>query len=90
MTGELVVGVMPKELRNPYFESCAEGAREAARERGFTLRWEGPESPDAAAQAGYVTRWVRRVGAGGGGERGGPGGPVPGAARGAGAEGRRS
>ena len=58
MTGELVVGVMPKERQNPYFESCAEGAREAARERGFTLRWEGPESPDAAAQAGYVTRWV--------------------------------
>lgn len=54
----LVVGVMPKELRNPYFESCAEGAREAAEERGFTLRWEGPEAPDAAAQAGHVTRWV--------------------------------
>ena len=59
MDGELVVGVMPKELQNPYFESCAEGAREAARERGFILRWEGPESPDAAAQAGFVTRWVR-------------------------------
>ena len=59
MDGELVVGVMPKELRNPYFQSCAGGAREAARERGFILRWEGPESPDAAAQAGFVTRWVR-------------------------------
>jgi rhamnose transport system substrate-binding protein len=58
VTGSLVVGVMPKELRNPYFESCAEGAREAARERGFTLRWEGPEAPEAAAQAGHVTRWV--------------------------------
>ena len=58
MDSELVVGVMPKELRNPYFESCAEGAREAAQERGFRLRWEGPESPDAAAQASYVTRWV--------------------------------
>jgi rhamnose transport system permease protein len=56
--GGLVVGVMPKELRNPYFESCAEGAREAARERGFRLRWEGPTSPDAAAQASHVTRWV--------------------------------
>ena len=58
MGTDLVVGVMPKERRNPYFESCAEGAREAARDRGFTLRWEGPESPDASAQAGYVTRWV--------------------------------
>jgi rhamnose transport system substrate-binding protein len=54
----LVVAVMPKQLRNPYFESCAEGAREAAEERGFTLRWEGPRAPDAAAQAGHVTRWV--------------------------------
>lgn len=59
MDDELVVGVMPKELQNPYFESCGEGAREAARERGFTLRWEGPASPDAAAQASHVTRWVR-------------------------------
>jgi rhamnose transport system permease protein len=49
---------MPKELRNPYFESCAEGAREAAEERGFRLRWEGPDTPNAAAQAGHVTRWV--------------------------------
>lgn len=59
MDADLVVGVLPKELGNPYFEACAEGAREAARERGFTLRWEGPGSPDAAAQAGFVTRWVR-------------------------------
>jgi rhamnose transport system permease protein len=56
--GELVVGVMPKELRNPYFEACAQGAGEAARERGFTLRWEGPAFPDATAQAGHLTRWV--------------------------------
>lgn len=58
METELVVGMMPKELDNPYFQSCAEGAREAARERGFTLRWEGPQSPNATAQAGHVTRWV--------------------------------
>jgi rhamnose transport system permease protein len=49
---------MPKELGNPYFESCLEGAREAAREREFTLQWDGPRTPDPAAQAGHVTRWV--------------------------------
>ena len=59
MDDDLVVGMMPKELGNPYFESCAEGAREAAGERGFTLRWEGPRSSDPAAQEVQVSRWVR-------------------------------
>jgi len=55
----LIVGVMPKSTRNPYFEDCRGGAEEAARELGFTLRWEGPPEPDAAGQARIVERATR-------------------------------
>jgi rhamnose transport system substrate-binding protein len=55
----LTVGVMPKSTRNPYFEDCAEGAREAACELGFTLLWDGPPDSDANAQARIVESWTR-------------------------------
>lgn len=55
----LTVGVMPKSTRNPYFEDCRRGAEEAARELGFTLRWDGPPEPDAARQARFVERWAQ-------------------------------
>lgn len=41
----LTVGVLPKSTRNPYFQDCHRGAREAAEELGFELRWDGPCSP---------------------------------------------
>jgi hypothetical protein len=50
---------MPKSAGNPYFEDCHRGAEEAARELGFTLRWDGPPEPDAARQARIVERWAR-------------------------------
>jgi rhamnose transport system permease protein len=55
----LTVGVMPKSSGNPYFEDCHRGAEEAAREMGFTLRWDGPPGPDAARQARIVERWTQ-------------------------------
>jgi rhamnose transport system substrate-binding protein len=55
----LTVGVMPKSTRNPYFEDCAEGAREAAHDLGFTLLWDGPPDSDADAQARLVESWTR-------------------------------
>jgi ABC-type sugar transport system substrate-binding protein len=55
----LTVGVMPKSTGNPYFEDCHRGAVEAARDLGFTLRWEGPPEPDAARQARVVERWTQ-------------------------------
>lgn len=53
------VGVMPKSTANPYFEDCRVGAMEAAKELGFTLRWDGPPEPDAARQARLVERWAQ-------------------------------
>jgi len=56
---EITVGVMPKSTRNPYFEDCAEGAREAAGALGFRLLWDGPPEADADAQADMVGRWAQ-------------------------------
>jgi rhamnose transport system substrate-binding protein len=55
----LIVGVMPKSTRNPYFEDCRVGAQEAAKELGFELRWEGPPDADARRQAEIVEAWTR-------------------------------
>ena len=53
------VGVLPKSTRSQYFEECRVGAEAAARELGFTLRWEGPEQSSASGQAEVVKQWVR-------------------------------
>jgi rhamnose transport system permease protein len=55
----LTVGIMPKSLRNPYFEDCRKGAAEAARDLGFELRWEGPAEAAAARQIEIVLSWLR-------------------------------
>jgi rhamnose transport system substrate-binding protein len=53
------IGVLPKSMRSHYFEECRAGAEDAARELGFTLRWEGPTHPSAAGQAEVVKAWIR-------------------------------
>jgi rhamnose transport system permease protein len=55
----LTIGVMPKSTRNPYFEDCHRGVEEAARELGFTLRWDGPPEVDAVRQAQIAEGWAR-------------------------------
>ena len=61
MTGDAAaVALVPKSLRNPYFESCRRGAEEAARERGFRLLWDGHRSLSDACRSGGPRR---RVGA---------------------------
>lgn len=55
----LTVGVIPKSTRNPYFEDCRLGAKEAADELGFTLSWEGPVDADARRQAQIVEAWTQ-------------------------------
>jgi rhamnose transport system permease protein len=57
----LTVGVVPKSTRNPYFQSCARGAQEAAEELGFTLLWDGPPEVDAGRQAQIVDAWAREA-----------------------------
>ena len=55
----VTVSVMPKSIRNPYFQDCRRGAEEAAQELGFTLEWDGPQSADAVRQAQIVEAWVK-------------------------------
>jgi ABC-type sugar transport system substrate-binding protein len=55
----VTVGIVPKSIRNPYFQDCHRGAREAATELGFELRWDGPERADAAHQARLVAQWTQ-------------------------------
>jgi rhamnose transport system permease protein len=55
----LTVGVIPKSTLNPYFQDCQRGAREAAQELGFTLRWDGPRDADAQRQAALVEEWAQ-------------------------------
>ena len=54
----VTVGIVPKSTRNPYFQDCHRGAREAAAELGFELRWDGPERADPAHQARLVAQWM--------------------------------
>lgn len=59
MAGTITIGVLPKSTRSHYFEECRAGAEDAARELGFSLRWEGPSRPSAAGQADVVRAWTR-------------------------------
>jgi ABC-type sugar transport system substrate-binding protein len=59
MAGAITIGMLPKSTRSHYFEECRAGAEDAARELGFTLRWEGPQHPSAAGQAEVVKAWMR-------------------------------
>ena len=51
--------MVPKSLRNPYFQDCRKGAQEAAQDLGFTLEWDGPQSADAVRQAQIVGAWAK-------------------------------
>jgi rhamnose transport system substrate-binding protein len=59
MAPGMTIGVLPKSTRSHYFEECRVGAEDAARELGFTLRWDGPQHPSAAGQAEVVKSWIR-------------------------------
>jgi rhamnose transport system permease protein len=56
----IVVAMMPKSLGNAYFKSCEVGAREAARELGVQLLWDGPTEPDSAKQNEIIETWITR------------------------------
>jgi rhamnose transport system permease protein len=56
----LVIAMMPKAKGDPYFVSCLAGAREAARELGVELLWDGPTALDAARQNEMIENWITR------------------------------
>jgi ABC-type sugar transport system substrate-binding protein len=58
--GTLRIGMMPKLVGIPYFNACERGAREAARELGVELVWDGPDTADSNRQVEIVNSWVLR------------------------------
>jgi ABC-type sugar transport system substrate-binding protein len=58
-SGPITVYLLPKTKGNPYFETCALGAQEAAKELGgVTLTYDGPTSGSAEEAAKMVEQWT--------------------------------
>ncbi len=56
--GKFVLGMMPKQKGNPYFNACQAGATKAAAELGdVDLKWEGPIQAKSEDQSAMVDTW---------------------------------
>lgn len=56
----LTIGVMPKLVGIDYFNAVEDGAKEAAKELGVKLVYEGPVTDDVARQAEMLDGWIAR------------------------------
>jgi rhamnose transport system substrate-binding protein len=52
------IAMMPKVVRNAYFNSCRQGAVEAAEALGVKLLWDGPVKADAEKQSEFIRKWL--------------------------------
>jgi rhamnose transport system substrate-binding protein len=57
---KLKVGIMPKLVGIDYFNAVETGAKEAAKELGVELIWDGPVEPDVTKQAEMLDAWIAR------------------------------
>ncbi|MGH2870820.1 MAG: substrate-binding domain-containing protein [Solirubrobacteraceae bacterium] len=53
------VGFMPKTTADPFFVAADDGAKQAARELGMKLVYNGPATIDAAAQSQLIGQWTQ-------------------------------
>ncbi len=58
-SGEIVVAMMPKLTNIDYFDACHQGAKQAAKELGVTLIYDGPTSASGEEQNKYMDTWIR-------------------------------
>lgn len=56
----LRVGLLPKLIGIEYFNAAEIGAREAARELGVELIYDGPTTNDSARQSQMISEWIAR------------------------------
>ncbi len=56
--GKLTIALLPKSKGNQYFVTCEKGAREAAKELGADLKFDGPINSDPAKQNEIVENWI--------------------------------
>ncbi len=54
----LTIALLPKSKGNQYFVTCEKGAREAAKELGVELIFDGPTNTDPAKQNEIVENWI--------------------------------
>lgn len=57
---ELKIGVMPKLIGIEYFNACAKGVSEAAKELGIDVVFDGPDTSDVSRQTAIVETWIAR------------------------------
>jgi rhamnose transport system substrate-binding protein len=57
---DLKIGVMPKLIGIEYFNACAKGAAEAAKELGIDVTFDGPDTSDVSRQTAMVETWIAR------------------------------
>lgn len=57
---QITIGLMPKLVGIDYFNTCERGAREAARELGINLVYDGPTTNDVTKQAEMLDTWIIR------------------------------
>src|SRR5215475_2564706 len=55
---KLHIYLLPKVKGIPYFETCAKGAQEAAKELGHEVTYDGPVSGKAQEAARNVEQWT--------------------------------
>lgn len=59
-SGNITVAFVPKLQGIPYFEAMNTGGEKAAKDLGFTWKYQGPTSADAAAQADIVRSFIQQ------------------------------
>jgi rhamnose transport system substrate-binding protein len=55
---KLTIAFMPKSKGNSYFINCEKGAREATKELGVDLLFDGPTNTDPAKQNEIIENWI--------------------------------
>lgn len=56
--GKITICMLPKKKGVPYFSSCADGARKAAKELGINLIYDGPTDGSPEKAASMIEKWT--------------------------------
>jgi ABC-type sugar transport system substrate-binding protein len=55
---KLTIALMPKSKGNSYFVSLKQGAEDAAKDLGASVKYDGPTDPDPARQNEIIENWI--------------------------------
>jgi ABC-type sugar transport system substrate-binding protein len=54
----MTIALMPKSKGNSYFVSLKQGAEDAAKDLGVSIKYDGPTDPDPAKQNEIIENWI--------------------------------